>query len=329
MTLPASGELSFSDIVTEFGGSAPHSLSEYYRGGSYVGSGAPNVPTSGQISFNDFYGAKAAFVFTATISSNTNNYNVQTAMVAAGWNGIDPFIATITINSGVIVGSTSTGSYAFTATSSFPTGSSLSITNNGTIQGMGGAGGAGGPASCNTGGYSGYAGGPALSISCPVTFNNTNGSILGGGGGGAGGGGARGVDSNWAHEARAGGGGGGGGRGTNGGAGGAGGSADGWVGGAAGSAGTSSAGGAYGAGGTKTTEDKNGYGTATGGRGGAGGAAGSSGGTGTAGAYNCGPNPPGPEVETPPGSVGAGGAAVVGNSNITWNGTGIRLGSIS
>ena len=59
MALPGSGQLSINDIVGEFGGSAPHSLSEYYRGGSLVPDSAANssVPTSGQIKITDFYGA--------------------------------------------------------------------------------------------------------------------------------------------------------------------------------------------------------------------------------------------------------------------------------
>jgi hypothetical protein len=59
MALPASGQLSLSQIVGEFGGSAPHSLSEYYRNGGLVPSGNTNVPTSGIIDFSDFYGAQA------------------------------------------------------------------------------------------------------------------------------------------------------------------------------------------------------------------------------------------------------------------------------
>jgi len=39
MALPTSGALPLSDIQTEFGGSNPVSLSEYYAGGSYVPSG--------------------------------------------------------------------------------------------------------------------------------------------------------------------------------------------------------------------------------------------------------------------------------------------------
>lgn len=60
MPLQTSGAISLNDIATEFGGTTPHSISEYYRGGSFVPSGPSqnaNIPTSGQISFSQFYGA--------------------------------------------------------------------------------------------------------------------------------------------------------------------------------------------------------------------------------------------------------------------------------
>jgi hypothetical protein len=59
MALQSSGAISINDIVTEFGGTAPHSLSEYYAGGGLVPAGAGNVPSSGQIQLDDFYGATA------------------------------------------------------------------------------------------------------------------------------------------------------------------------------------------------------------------------------------------------------------------------------
>ena len=52
MTLPSSGPISMLQIATEFGGTAPHSLSEYYGV-------APGVPTSGAISMANFYGKSA------------------------------------------------------------------------------------------------------------------------------------------------------------------------------------------------------------------------------------------------------------------------------
>lgn len=65
-----------TDIVGEFGGSAPHSLTEYYRGGSLVPNTTTNnsVPTSGAISLTDFLGASATSGTgdrTLTIGSST------------------------------------------------------------------------------------------------------------------------------------------------------------------------------------------------------------------------------------------------------------------
>jgi hypothetical protein len=69
MALQSSGTITIQDIADEFGGTAPHSLSEYYRNGVYVGSNNTGVPTSGTISLSDFYGASAATVVTVTEGS--------------------------------------------------------------------------------------------------------------------------------------------------------------------------------------------------------------------------------------------------------------------
>ena len=57
MGLPGSGALAFSSIQSQFGGSNPISLNEYYRNGSFVPQNQfnMNVPTSGQISVSQFY----------------------------------------------------------------------------------------------------------------------------------------------------------------------------------------------------------------------------------------------------------------------------------
>lgn len=52
MAIPSTGAVSLSDIQTEFGGSNPISISEYY-------SAAGGVPASGEISISDFYGTSA------------------------------------------------------------------------------------------------------------------------------------------------------------------------------------------------------------------------------------------------------------------------------
>ena len=68
MTLPTTN-LSFSAIQTEFGGSNPINLSEYYRGGTYVRTNTtmPNgtISTSGAISLSTFRGATQGVVFPA------------------------------------------------------------------------------------------------------------------------------------------------------------------------------------------------------------------------------------------------------------------------
>ena len=50
MAVKSSGQLAMTEIVAEFGGDAPHAMSEYYGGGDKVPQGAnPNVPTSAPI----------------------------------------------------------------------------------------------------------------------------------------------------------------------------------------------------------------------------------------------------------------------------------------
>lgn len=60
MTLPASGPLTLSDIQTEFGGTNPIGMNEYYAGGGLVPAGTSGtygaVPSSGAISIRNFYG---------------------------------------------------------------------------------------------------------------------------------------------------------------------------------------------------------------------------------------------------------------------------------
>jgi hypothetical protein len=109
------------------------------------------------------------------ISSSTTNVNLFTLCGSP----TSPGIYNITINSGVIVGSTSTGTAAIVS-GTFPTGSIVNLINNGSVYGKEGAGG--------TLGATGSAGGPAMSLSYDITITNGSGSIFGGGGGGGSGG---------------------------------------------------------------------------------------------------------------------------------------------
>lgn len=74
MTLQSSGPISLSQIRTEFGGSAPDSLSEYYAGGAYVPSGTTGVngavPSSGTIGLHHFLGTSATDIQTVTNGNN-------------------------------------------------------------------------------------------------------------------------------------------------------------------------------------------------------------------------------------------------------------------
>lgn len=118
----------------------------------------------------------STFTFNQTISEDTKNYNLRSAALAGGWDGIEPLNATVTVNSGIYVGATGTGLYGFDTGTPFPDGSTLALVNNGFIVGAGGGGGAS-PSGA------GKAGGPAMRALAAISITN-NGTIGGGGGGG-------------------------------------------------------------------------------------------------------------------------------------------------
>lgn len=66
MVLQASGTISLSNIQAEFGGVPPTQFSEYFAGGAYVPSGTSGVPSSGQMSFSQFYGKSSVSKTVAT-----------------------------------------------------------------------------------------------------------------------------------------------------------------------------------------------------------------------------------------------------------------------
>jgi hypothetical protein len=227
-----------------------------------------------------------------TVSSNTNNLNLETLIKSSGWDGSSATSYVVTINSGVYVGSSNTGSAAIQTGN---LGNAIvKIINKGYILGAGGAGGTAGYYQRSPG--AGLNGGNAIYASSSLLIENL-GTIAGGGGGGGGSSGGKCGKNNF------GGGGGGGGAGVIIGAGGFGYERQGW--GCPGfsypgTAGTFTSGGAGGAAQ---------YGGGNGGNGGGLGAAGTSGNSGGAG--------------------GAAGNAVVGNSKITWSSRGTVLGNLA
>jgi len=81
-TIPSA--ISATAIQTEFGGSNPIAINEYYAGGSYVPSGTANatsvsIPTSGTIAYSNFSGATATLLqvrlIFVTSSSPFSPYN--------------------------------------------------------------------------------------------------------------------------------------------------------------------------------------------------------------------------------------------------------------
>ena len=71
MTMQSSGQITLSEIAAEFGGSAPHSLSEYYDADT-------GVPASGVISFSDFYGT-SAYTPSAQYWTSSSTYTIHSS----------------------------------------------------------------------------------------------------------------------------------------------------------------------------------------------------------------------------------------------------------
>jgi hypothetical protein len=70
MAIPPTGPVTLATLQTEYGGTDPISLNEYYRGGAYVpvGAGTATIPSSGAISLDNFRGtSKTATVGYAII----------------------------------------------------------------------------------------------------------------------------------------------------------------------------------------------------------------------------------------------------------------------
>lgn len=122
-----------------------------------------------------------------TIIIEVNSYNVDLRTL---YDSLYPSpdastVVDIIVESGVIIGSTSTSQFAMTV-GSWPTGCTLNMTVDGRIQGAGGAGGKGESPS-GSGGTVGGDGGTAFYTRFPINIDGT-GEIWGGGGGGGGGG---------------------------------------------------------------------------------------------------------------------------------------------
>lgn len=159
MALQSSGAISLGNIQTEFGGTNPISISEYYGA-------ATGVPASGTISISDFYGTSSVVIYTA---SNSTNLDAGTAF---GSNWSAAVAKELVIPSGVVIGSSTTATAALILPSGM--GGSLVVKNSGSIHGAGGA--------ANSG-----VGGDAILVQSTITIQNNGVIYAGGGGGGKGG----------------------------------------------------------------------------------------------------------------------------------------------
>ncbi len=223
MAIPTSGAISLDTIQTEFGGTNPISLDEYYAGGSFVAAGISGtngaVPSSGAISINQFYGtakpivgqqafttagsyswvapAGVTSVSVVAVGSGSAPNGASSARASAGgglgWKNnisVTPGNSYTVVVGQFILGS-STDSY-FCSTSVVKGGTATAGDSPGTYTGTGGGnggssgwtGGAGtGYASGGAGGYSGNGGNGGSWFSGGAS-NGTAGSGGGGGGGG-------------------------------------------------------------------------------------------------------------------------------------------------
>lgn len=181
MALQSTGAISFNNINVELGLSgtttAPINQAPFRTLAGKPGSGTT-------IALSDFYGKANRVTINLTLAGgNVLNYDVydnRGPTYVAGTSDI-----TVTIPAPTIVGSVSTPTYSLSVPSVFNPADTVTIVNNGTILGAGGAGGRGGdaPGAGVVPATVGLVGGNAVFVNRPTIITN-NGTIAGGGGGG-------------------------------------------------------------------------------------------------------------------------------------------------
>ena len=94
MVMPtAYNPISLGQVQTEFTGTNPIGINEYYRGGGYTTQNNTNVPTSGTISLADFYSAYRQVINTGELLHYFNNSSEEIT-----YNGVQvPAFTNVTI----------------------------------------------------------------------------------------------------------------------------------------------------------------------------------------------------------------------------------------
>lgn len=160
MTIKASGPITLSDIIAEFGGGTPKPtlLSKYYRGKGLVADTAANIkiPTTGLILLSDFYGAAnytpgsnqySAGTYTWVVPSGVTQVTLD--LLGAGGGGSGGSDGGYVHN-----GPGGYGGYA----GQYSAGNVLVVVPGDVLTIVVGAGGANGSSSCNVGNAGGYGG---------------------------------------------------------------------------------------------------------------------------------------------------------------------------
>lgn len=178
MTLP-SGQISFNEVNVELTRTATAQL----EANDTTVRGLANVVTAGSvISMNDLRGK--AFVNLVISADTSVGYDVYASAAASPAYSPGVSFVQVTVNPGVVVGSTTPVVSAMSIPNQFSPTDNVRIINQGTIAGKGGNGGFGG----QTNGSVGSSGDSAITAQRSVSIDN-QGTIAGGGGGGGGGGG--------------------------------------------------------------------------------------------------------------------------------------------
>jgi len=203
MTLPSSGQISLSDLRTEYtnlGSQGQVAMNDFYYGSTHVqkntctdqargdashptkASHFDNIPAvgAGQIKLSNFYSKVYYYARQTTVQVNGSNASINVNAIEdealkKNSNNTVFFVASTNGN----CKATSTGNYALTIPQGGRPNTTCYLINDHAIYGKGGRGG--------DGGNSGETGGTALSVASNIYLKNNN-RILGGGGGGGGGG---------------------------------------------------------------------------------------------------------------------------------------------